>query len=283
MARSSKTKLRGSVRQNTMSLLREDDVSPVRRFFFRLSLLIIVVTLIGSGGFLLWKSNWPQRQVDAMGRLFIQGTEKTGFRIKDIVVRGRDQTSKDDLMDALHLSIGAPIFGFSPSESAAKVETLPWVSKALVVRRLPDIVYVELAERMPMARWQNEGKIKVIDMDGQVLDAADPEKFPSLLLVIGQDAPQESLELMKSIKNYPAILRALQAAVRVSERRWNLHLLPKIVVKMPERNIDIAMQRLDQLIREQKILERNIVSVDLRLPDRFFIESGITNVKDNQP
>jgi cell division protein FtsQ len=282
MARVNKMRLKGSVRQN-MSLLREEGASPLRRFFVRFTFLALLLVFIGSVVFLTWKSGWPQRQVDSFERAALHLTEKAGFRINDIVVKGRDQTSKTDLMDTLHLSIGTPIFSFSPQDIARKIEGLPWVSKALVVRRLPDTVYVELTERIPVARWQNEGKVSVIDKDGVVLESADPNKFPSLLLVIGQDAPQEILPLMKALKEYPSILRGLKASVRVSERRWNLHLLPQIVVKLPERNIDIALQRLDQLIREQKILERNLSAVDLRLPDRFFLESGSATVKGSVP
>ena len=70
----------------------------------------------------------------------------------------------------------------------------------------------------------------------------------------------------------------MKAAVRASERRWNLHLRPEIMVRLPEGNITSALQRLAQLIREQKILERNIVAIDLRFPDKFVIEPGSSAV-----
>ena len=64
----------------------------------------------------------------------------------------------------------------------------------------------------------------------------------------------------------------MTAAVRVGERRWDIHLQPKVVARMPEQNMDHALDLLSGLITEQKILERDITAIDLRDSTKMFLE-----------
>ena len=66
--------------------------------------------------------------------------------------------------------------------------------------------------------------------------------------------------------HYPDVTDKMTAAVRVSERRWDMHLQPKIVAQLPENGLDRALKRLSDLITEQKILERDVAAIDLRCP-----------------
>jgi cell division protein FtsQ len=60
----------------------------------------------------------------------------------------------------------------------------------------------------------------------------------------------------------------------VGERRWDIHLQPKVVARLPEINMTRALSRLSDLIVDQKILERDIVAIDLRDPSKLVIEPG---------
>jgi cell division protein FtsQ len=57
----------------------------------------------------------------------------------------------------------------------------------------------------------------------------------------------------------------------VAERRWNLRLLNGIDVRLPETDVESALNRLVQLDRDKKLLTRDISMVDLRLPDRVTV------------
>ena len=146
------------------------------------------------------------------------------------------------------------------------------MASVTVERRLPDIVAVILTERAPMARWQHDDHIYVIDTDGHMLPSAKPEDFPALPLIVGAGADREAQDLFAKLKIYPEISQKTDSAVRVSERRWDLHLAPKITVRLPEENVDAALHRLSVLITQESILDHDIVAIDLRLPDRLIFE-----------
>jgi cell division protein FtsQ len=59
--------------------------------------------------------------------------------------------------------------------------------------------------------------------------------------------------------------------VRVGGRRWNLRLDNGVDVNLPETNAGAAYERLAQLVRDNGLVDRNVVAVDLRLPDRLIL------------
>jgi len=248
-------------------------------FLMRLSALTGSVLLVLALTSWLWHIGWLQKQSNHIQEAALQVTQKAQFSVKDIVVEGRQQTGKDVLSAALAINIGAPILSFDTAAAQARIAKLPWVASVVIERRLPDIVFVHLTERTPMARWQHEGHIMVIDSEGSLLPNAKPEQFTQLPLVVGSEAPSATKELLDDLNAFPAVMSKMTAAVRVSERRWDIHLQPKITARLPENDIMGALKRLSPLITEQKILERDIVAIDLRFTDRLVIESGssITN------
>ena len=91
---------------------------------------------------------------------------------------------------------------------------------------------------------------------------------------MGDGAPEHAAQLIDLLQTYPAVAKAIEAAVRVSERRWNLRLRNGIDVRLPEENILAALTRLDDFQREHALLDRDVVAVDLRVPDRLIVRVG---------
>jgi cell division protein FtsQ len=234
-------------------------------------LTVLVLLVLGLWG---WHSGWFHRQATEFAEYSLKLTQKAHFAVGDIVVEGRQHTDKDQLFVALEAPAKSPIFAFSPAEAEARITKLSWIESVTVERRLPDTIYVRLTERLPIARWQHENHVSVIDDKGKVLPDANPENFGQLPLVVGQGAPDEAKVLLDALHLFPTVAQKVTASVRVGERRWDLHLSEKIVARLPETDIAEALKRLSILITEQKILERDIVAIDLRMPDRLIIESG---------
>jgi cell division protein FtsQ len=63
----------------------------------------------------------------------------------------------------------------------------------------------------------------------------------------------------------------MYAAVLVGGRRWDLHLDQGVTVKLPENHVREALAQLVKLDREKQLLARDVIVVDLRLPDRVTV------------
>lgn len=198
-----------------------------------------------------------------------------GLLVQDIRIEGRDKTPENFLRAALGVSKGDKLLGFSLDAARARVEKLTWVQHATVERHLPGTIVVKLEERRPFAVWQNGGKFQLIDRGGDVVVQQDPGKdadaFKSLPLVVGAGAPEAAAMLLDDLATLPALRSRVVAAVRVGERRWNLHLSNGADVLLPEGAEGPAMTRLMELQTSQALLDRPLQVVDMRLPDRLVV------------
>jgi len=200
-----------------------------------------------------------------------KATAVAGLRVGDIVIEGRANTPEPLLRAALGVSRGDAILGFSLADARARIETLTWVEHATVERRLPGTIVVKLDERRPFAVWQNQGKFALIDRDGQLVTDQDVSQFRHLPLVVGAGAPGAATVLLDALTARPALQTRVIAAVRVGERRWNLHLNTGADILLPEGHEVAALDRLQQLQQDHALLDRPLQVVDLRLPDRLVI------------
>jgi len=194
--------------------------------------------------------------------------------VQDIRVKGRDKTASDDLLEALGVERGAPILAFNPHHAREAVEQIPWVRLARVERRLPDTIAVTLIEREPMALWQQDRQMRLIDADGVVLTANDLSRWPNLPLLVGADAPKRGPALLKLLAEEPAVGSLVEAAVLVGSRRWDLRLKNGIDIRLPEHDVANALHQLALVQQTNGILDKDVVAVDLRIPDRLSVQTS---------
>jgi cell division protein FtsQ len=194
-----------------------------------------------------------------------------GFAVENVSVTGRERESRHDILDAVGAARGAPILNLDLAAAKSRLEALPWVRTADVERLLPDTIFVHLAERHPLALWQRQEKLALVADDGTVMAGQNIDAYGSLIVIVGDDAPKLAPQLFAMLASEPALCPHVAAAVRVGGRRWNLKLDSGIDVALPEEDADAAWHRLAALDRSESLLERNLLAVDLRLPDRLVV------------
>ncbi|MFQ6017889.1 MAG: cell division protein FtsQ/DivIB [Kiloniellaceae bacterium] len=222
----------------------------------------------------LWHSGWLGRQAGRAGQALLAATAQAGLKVDEVLVEGRRRSKRSAILEALRVERGGPILGLNPHAAKARLEALPWVRQATVERRPPGLVHVRLIERRPLALWQRDGKLMVIDRSGAVIRGAKVERFTHLPLVVGEDAPGHAAELLAMLDSEPDLKAMVAAAVRIRGRRWNVRLDRGIDVRLPERGAADAWARLARMQREHRVLERDVVLIDLRMPDRLVVRTA---------
>lgn len=193
----------------------------------------------------------------------------SGLKITDIKIEGIENTPEPVLRAAIGVQKGDPILGFSLEDTRANIERIPWVEQATVERRLPGLLVVNVKERAPYAIWQNQGKFVLVDRKGQIVANQDVVQFKHLPLIVGIGAPGAAADLLDALRDRPALAEKVSASVRVGERRWNLHMVNGADVMLPEGHEVAALDRLLQLQQDHSVLDRPLLAIDMRLPDRL--------------
>jgi len=97
-------------------------------------------------------------------------------------------------------------------------------------------------------------------------------RFVSLPLVVGKGAETRASDFLALLARYPQVRAATRAAVFVGERRWNLRLRDGVDIRLPENDVGDALAALSRLDKEDQLFSRDIVAVDMRLPDRLTVQ-----------
>jgi cell division protein FtsQ len=89
--------------------------------------------------------------------------------------------------------------------------------------------------------------------------------------VVGGDAAVRAGDLMDMLANQPVLFARVRAAVRVGGRRWDVYLDNDVTVRLPENDAPAAWRRLARINDTYGIIDRDVLSIDLRLPDRLAV------------
>ena len=199
-------------------------------------------------------------------------TSAAGFAIEDVKVSGNDQTSEIDILQQLGLDGATSLVALDIGEARKLISEMPWVEDVAVRKIYPGTIEVNLTERKAFGIWQHGTDLSLIEASGSVIAPLLDNKFSSLPLFVGRDAETAAAKFYERFSDWPEIRARVKAYVRVAGRRWDLMLDNGITIKLPEHDLDRAMQVLSTMEEGHQLLERDIAAVDLRLEDRTTIQ-----------
>lgn len=228
----------------------------------------ILLALLGLGliaGVSATVPHWAKWQED-IHTSFINRSAANGYIVQNVQVTGRDRVPTKDLLEALAIQRGMPLFAYDPQAAQDRVRRLTGIQNVFIERRWPDTVFIRLTERQPAARWQKNEIVTLVDRHGKPVAAKPDEDVTRYPILIGYGVKSQIVPLFTLLQGEPELLKQLKAATWVGERRWDLTLQNGVVVKLPAQNTQLAMSQLMQLVQRDNIFDKDLEVVDMRLP-----------------
>jgi cell division protein FtsQ len=231
-----------------------------------------VLLLLASAGFGIVKGGHVAELTAALGDTRNAIANSAGFRITAVAINGRKQLSQDEILAIGGVNGRSSLLFLDAAAVREALKANPWISDATVLKLYPGRLEIDIVERSAFALWQEQGRVSVIADDGAVLEPYLSRHFLSLPLVVGKGAETHARDFLALLSRYPQVHAVTQAAVYVGERRWNLRLKDGLDVRLPEHDVGNALAELSRLDKEDKLFSRDIVAVDMRLPDRLVVQ-----------
>jgi cell division protein FtsQ len=239
--------------------------------YVRVFLLKGLPTLLLVGGVALWIGHEPNRLaiVGQLSHLRQEFEARPEFRVSLARVEG----ASDDLAEAVRAKLGLalPMSSFDIDLDAARerIEALDAVKRADLRVRAGGVLQVTITERMPVAIWRMDDGLTLVDETGhrvaRLLSRADRPDLPVFAGAGADAATPEALDLIAAAGPLNPRIRGL---VRMGERRWDVVLDRDQRVMLPETNPIQALERLLALDHAQDLMNRDILTVDLRSDHR---------------
>ena len=194
-----------------------------------------------------------------------------GFGVKVVTISGIARLDEREVLALAGVSPNSSVLFFDVDAARARLMKAPLVQSAGVRKLYPNRLVIDIVERGPVALWQHDGDVSIVAADGAALDALKDARLDDLPFVVGKGANKRLKEYLGLIDAAAELAPKIEAGVFVSERRWNLHMKTGVDVKLPEDDPAAAVTTLVKLERSSRILERDILAIDLRVPQRAFV------------
>lgn len=204
---------------------------------------------------------------------FVSVTADVGMTVQQVRAEGQEQISTDAIRAAAGVEIGTPTFAVDLATVRERIQAVDWVESATVERRLPSTLLVRVVERVPVALWQQNRKLVMVDRAGVEIGSEPIARFGHLPVIVGEGALLRMPPLLDAMAADPALSGRVESAIWIGGRRWTLHFDSGLEAKLPESEIGPAWARLVREIGDRRLLDEPIAVVDLRLPDRTILRA----------
>jgi cell division protein FtsQ len=231
-----------------------------------------VLILLGSAGFGIVEGGHVEELTSALSDTRNAIANSAGFRITAIAINGRKQLTQDEVLAIGGVNGRSSLLFLDAATVRDKLKANPWIGEATVLKLYPGRLQIDIVERSAFALWQQDGKLSVISDDGAVLEPYLSRGFLSLPLVVGKGAETRARDFLVLLARYPQVRAVTKAAILVGERRWNLRLVDGLDVRLPENDVGNALAALSKLDKEDRLFSRDIVAIDMRVPDRLTVQ-----------
>lgn len=233
----------------------------------RWRLVVLFATLL-AGGITL---SQPTIRTNLIHALYSQ-TQHWGMALETVKIGGNTVVPSPHILDALALPQGYPMLAINTKQHRRKLEQMGWIKSATVTKQLPNTLVVQITEHTPIAIWQNNKTYQLVSADGDLMGHSHLNKFLNLLLLVGKDAPARVHEVTAILNRMPLIRDSIKSATLQAERRWTLTTQSGIEILFPVHDAPENADFLNTMHQDKGLLNRDIIRIDLRIPDRMVIK-----------
>ncbi len=240
-------------------------------------LMLLATSLLGwvAVGLVLW----------AMG---LWAVRHPIWNLSALEVHG-DLTHQNEATFRAHVGPGlrGSFLTLSLSEVQTAFQSVPWVRSAVVQRQFPNRIRVTLEEHRPVAWWEQNGDLMLLNRQGEVFEASaeddDTDALPELAGPEGQALRVKELfdALAPAFAHLDMSLQRLELTAQGS---WRARLDNEADIELGRGSTADIQARVDQFTRTLTQVtrqhNRSLASADLRYPSGYALRlQGITTLE----
>lgn len=230
---------------------------------------LLIFAIVGLAGLL--QSGGYVDLVARYGEPWDMAARAVGFPISAVTITGQSRLREREILAAAGVGDRDSLPFLDANAVRDRLIAIPLVKSARVMKLYPNRLVIAIEERQPYALWQRDGQLSVISEDGVAIEELRDERFLGLPFVVGAGAEKRLRDYAQLLKIAGDLAPRIKAGVFVAGRRWNLDLADGVTIKLPEEGPGFALASLMRLHREARLLDKDIMSVDLRTPGRVSI------------
>lgn len=249
---------------------------------FRFWLVSLTLLVIAIGGLYYLKPHYFSKPIDKVSYYFYHYLKIDSNNFSRINITGISHIKRQEIIDIIE-ETKADLSGEGQkiiSVLAKKIkDDLVWVDNIKITRNLPYTLNIEVEEFKPFAIWQEDGKKYFTSKDGKLVEYEEIDEYKYMFILSGSGANNNVESLFNIFFKDPELSANVYSASWISNRRWDIVFEDGFLVKLPEKDIDVAWQKLKKILTMQGSTI-GLKIIDLRVIDKIFLEYEDQYIKD---
>lgn len=188
--------------------------------------------------------------------------------VQNIITYGTTSKDEEIIKMALGVSNGTSLRALDLYQLNNRIATIPGIKKS-AVRRLPngDIV-VKIQKYDIVATWTDGQFYYPLSSDNTKIDTPSTERNDNSIVFRGE-LPENLKDVISSVS---VLSKDIDYIDYIESRRLNIHTKGGITIYLPEKDMDVAINKINMLNRTHKLLSRKLDIIDMRDKARILIK-----------
>ena len=223
---------------------------------YRIILLLIV---------LIFLSTFNPKEIDLISK-----ENNPLFKIQNIEIRNNFLIKKNEIEEKLSKIYNKNIFFVKRTDIEEPLKKIDFLEKIEVKRKFPKTIIIKIFETKPVAiLFKNKNKY-LIDSSSNLISFKDDMSHSKLPAVFGEEAENNFIHFFNKLKknNFPH--KKIKSFYYFPAGRWDLQLVNNKIIKLPDNNIDYAINKSIELLEREDFKNYNII--DLRVDGKIIVE-----------
>ena len=197
---------------------------------------------------------------------------KYHYNLTQIKISNLNFLQEEEILLFFDSYIGKSIFLIPIQKIANEIRKKKWVKDLNIKSNYKDTLVVNLQEELPLGIYDNSNYKILFSNNFVVLDILkNIKQYDDLIIFYGENSIKNSKKLLKYFKN--DFKKNVKSATFLNNRRWNLQLKNQILLKLPEENINLAIENYDKIYENFSNNDlKDIESIDLRIKKKAIIK-----------
>jgi len=199
------------------------------------------------------------------------------FPVRKIIVSGNYHLDENEIKSAVRNSYGRNLLSLSFDDLDVMLKKKAWIKNAVFRKQLPDTLMINVEESAPKALLSLNGRMFLVNADGNVLEELEDKSTPFLPIITGIDPQKDKGGMLEALKLVDGLIEkdflAHTDSIEIMLKPYGLGInMDGVFVKVGFGRYPEKLGRWKDIETEIKKQDVNIDYVDLRYEDEVVVK-----------
>lgn len=242
-----------------------------KKFFYSKKILYLFLFFFSIFFFYTYIAN-NHKVLNQINNYIENYSKKYQYVLSEITITGLNYINEEEILKFFNLYKDKSIFLIPIGDIMIKINENNWIKSINIRSNYNNKIIVNVEEHEPLGVYFSGYHNVLFSKDLKILEILidNDHRFSKLVIFEGENSMNESKILFDLLS--PDFINIIKIAKFINNRRWNLKLDNNILLKLPEKNIEEAINNYKKIFMNFSNNELNdIESIDLRMKQKAIL------------